>query len=301
MGLVRMLKTLGAVRHLSTGGSLRQAVSDLSVPVPWGIIRGKVWGPDHGRPVLCLHGWSDNCGSFDTLIPQLPKEWSRVVQALQWKRFSIIGHSMGGNVAAMFCAAYPEMVESFVLLDSLGFFPLEAEKMPGILRKGIDEMIEFEKSNGVRKEKVYTYEKAVERLMAANPSLSEKSARILLERGSSEVEGGVMFNRDYRINLTNIVRISLEQSLELQSRIQARIMLLLSDNGLYQQYRELLMTNKILKSFTDRGARVVNVAGDHHVHLNRPEVVAKIISDFLQEEALAHSSGPDVSTDMAKL
>ncbi|KAJ8263967.1 hypothetical protein GJAV_G00143610 [Gymnothorax javanicus] len=187
------------------------------------------------------------------MLPYYVVDVSRVVQALQWKRFSIIGHSMGGIVGAMFCAAYPEMVESFVLLDSLGFFPLEAEKISGILRKGIDEIIEFEKSNGTRKEKVYTYEKAMERLMAANPSLSEKSARILLERGSSEVEGGVMFNRDYRINLTNIVRISLEQALELQTSIRARSMFLLSDNGLYQQYRELLMTNKILKSFTDRG------------------------------------------------
>lgn len=48
-------------------------VSELSVPVPWGEIRGRVWGPDHGRPVLCLHGWADNCGTFNTLIPLLPK------------------------------------------------------------------------------------------------------------------------------------------------------------------------------------------------------------------------------------
>lgn len=48
-------------------------VSELRVPVPWGEIRGQVWGPDHGKPVLCLHGWSDNSGSFNTLIPLLPK------------------------------------------------------------------------------------------------------------------------------------------------------------------------------------------------------------------------------------
>lgn len=49
------------------------SVSELSVPVPWGEIRGKIWGPDHGHPVLCVHGWADNCGSFNTLIPLLPK------------------------------------------------------------------------------------------------------------------------------------------------------------------------------------------------------------------------------------
>lgn len=41
--------------------------------VPWGEIKGKAWGPERGRPVLCLHGWADNCGTFNTLIPLLPK------------------------------------------------------------------------------------------------------------------------------------------------------------------------------------------------------------------------------------
>lgn len=57
-------------------------LSELSIPVPWGQLRGRVWGPDDGRPVLCLHGWSDNCGTFNTLIPLLPKgepSWSHTV------------------------------------------------------------------------------------------------------------------------------------------------------------------------------------------------------------------------------
>lgn len=32
----------------------------------------KVWGPDDGLPVLALHGWQDNAGSFDTLAHLLP-------------------------------------------------------------------------------------------------------------------------------------------------------------------------------------------------------------------------------------
>ncbi len=32
----------------------------------------KVWGPDNGFPMLALHGWQDNAGSFDTLAPLLP-------------------------------------------------------------------------------------------------------------------------------------------------------------------------------------------------------------------------------------
>lgn len=37
------------------------------------VLKAKVWGPPDGLPVFALHGWLDNAGSFDTLIPLLPK------------------------------------------------------------------------------------------------------------------------------------------------------------------------------------------------------------------------------------
>ncbi|CDQ91093.1 unnamed protein product [Oncorhynchus mykiss] len=69
----KIMQTLKGVRHLMTSATMKQAVSEFNMPVPWGEIRGKVWGPDNGRPILCLHGWADNCGTFNTLIPLLPK------------------------------------------------------------------------------------------------------------------------------------------------------------------------------------------------------------------------------------
>lgn len=34
--------------------------------------------------------------------------------------------------------------------------------------------------------------------------------------------------------------------------------------------------------------KVVTVPGDHHVHLNNPEVIAPLVSDFLQSQVLLH-------------
>ncbi|KAM4604460.1 serine hydrolase-like protein isoform 2-T2 [Polymixia lowei] len=291
------MQTLKGVRHLVTSATVKQAVSDLIVPVPWGEMRGKVWGPDHGRPVLCLHGWADNCGSFNTLVPLLPK-------ALQWTRFSIIGHSMGGNIAGLFSALYPEMVDAVVLLDSYGFLPTDPKELPKVMRQGIEDLIKFEKKKEDKKERVYTYEKAFERLLAANPALSEQSVHILLERGLTQVEGGVVFSRDFRINLKNIVRISMEQSLEMQSRIQARLLVLLADEGfdkIFAEPDQKKFTSTLLQGYRDRNGVVVTVPGDHHVHLNCPETVAPFISDFLQTRDPSRSSSDAEGTQTAKL
>ncbi|XP_042341851.1 serine hydrolase-like protein [Plectropomus leopardus] len=315
-----LLQTLRGVRQCATSTTMAQQVSELSVPVPWGEIRGRVWGPDHGRPVLCLHGWADNCGAFNTLIPLLPNECRyvaldlaghgrsshrppgdfysfpsyvadvrRVVDALQLKKFSIIGHSMGGDIAGMFSALYPEMVEALVILDAYGFLPTDSKELSKVMRQGMDEMLQFEKKTE-EKQRVYTYEKAAERLLAANPTLSEQSVHILLERGLVQVEGGFVFSRDLRVNFKYILRNSLEQSLEMQSKIQASVLVVLAENGLDRMFSEpsqRKFSPTLLQHLQDRNHTVAKVAGDHHVHLDKPEVVAPLVSDFLRTKVLS--------------
>ncbi|XP_069386345.1 serine hydrolase-like protein isoform X2 [Paralichthys olivaceus] len=298
-------------------------VSELSIPVPWGVIRGKVWGPDQGRPVLCLHGWADNCGTFNSLIPLLPKECRylavdlaghghsshlppgvfysvlaymadvlRVAGALKLRKFSMIGHSMGADIAGMFAALYPEMVDALVFLDSYGFLPTDSKEMYKVLRQATEETIQFEKKTEEKK-RVYTYEEAVKRLLAANPTLSEQSAHILLERSLEQVERGFVFSRDLRVNFKNIHRFTLEQSLEMQSRIQASVLVILAQGGVERRFSEpaqMKFTSTLLQNFRDRNHKVVTVPGDHHVHLNNPEVIAPFVTNILQTKALSLST-----------
>ncbi|XP_074538544.1 serine hydrolase-like protein [Halichoeres trimaculatus] len=300
---------------------MNKEVSDLSIPVPWGQIRGRVWGPDHGYPVLCLHGWADNCGSFNTLIPQLPTECryvavdlaghglsshrppgvfyssvayiadvTRVAMALQLKKFSIIAHSMGGDIAAMFSALYPEMVEALILLDTYGFLPTDSAKISEVMRQGIDSVLQFENKTE-EKPRIYTYEKAAERLTAANPSLCDQSVHILLERGLTPVEGGFVFSRDLRVNFKNVMRTSLEQNLVMLSKIQASVLLILAGGGSDKMLSESAQekyTSTLRQHFQDRNHSVVTVPGDHHVHLNKPEAVAPFVCDFLKSKVLSH-------------
>ncbi|XP_055364573.1 serine hydrolase-like protein isoform X4 [Betta splendens] len=261
----------------------RMCVSELRVPVPWGEIRGRVWGPDHGRPVLCLHGWADNCGSFNTLIPLLPR-------ALQLRSFSIMGHSMGADVAEMFSALYPEMVDALILLDSYGIYPTDMKEFFTVLKEGMDKMLQFEKRSTNRS--VYTFEEAVQRLLAANPALSLPSARCLLERGLDAAEGGFVFSRDPRVNFRNILGLSLEDSLDMHSSIQAPVLAVLAEDGFCKLFSDPSLeefTSALHQSSRDKNHTMVTVPGDHHVHLNNPHAVAPFVTDFLRTRVLSQS------------
>lgn len=46
---------------------------EVTFDVPWGFVAGKWYGDRNKQPVLAFHGWQDNAGTFDRLIPLLPK------------------------------------------------------------------------------------------------------------------------------------------------------------------------------------------------------------------------------------
>lgn len=292
----------------------QQAVSEISFPLQWGVIRGRVWGPDNGYPVLCLHGWADNCGSFNTLIPLLPKECRyvaidlaghglsshrppgvyfafstyiadihKVIHYLNWTKFSIIGHSLGGHIAGMFSALYPMMVDAIILLDAAGFVPREAADIYKSRSDAVHKMLQYERKTDL-KPRVYTYEKAMERLLAANPTLSEQSVRILLERGLTAVDGGFVFSRDLRLNLDAVVQCTEEESFQLVKRIRPCGLIVLADKGILIRFnlKHQQRLSRLFQGHRDRNHKVVTVPGDHHVHLNNPECVAPHISEFLQ-------------------
>ncbi|XP_068096336.1 serine hydrolase-like protein 2 isoform X2 [Hyperolius riggenbachi] len=190
-------------------------LKELQFKVPWGHLAAKAWGSHDGCPILCLHGWLDNANTFDRLIPLLPKEYHyvaldfsghgrsshlpqgmryqhldyvtdihRVVTALGWRKFSILGHSMGGVVGGLFASVFPDTVQHLVLLDSYGFFPIPSDLLMSHLKRAI---LHYSRLNDANTAKVYTPEGALQRLLDGNPSLNTDTAKVLLQRGTKPV------------------------------------------------------------------------------------------------------------------
>ncbi|XP_047596708.1 serine hydrolase-like protein 2 isoform X1 [Lutra lutra] len=300
----------------------RGMLSELKLAVPWGHIAAKVWGSQQAPPVLCLHGWLDNANSFDRLIPLLPKDFyyvamdfgghglsshyspglpyyqesfvseiRRVVAALKWKHFSILGHSFGGAVGGTFSSIFPEMVNKLILLDTWPFAldPKGIECVPTYRRGAMEHVLQVEASQKPRQ--VVSPEDMLQRFLKNNSHLSEENARLLLQRGTTKVATGLMLNRDRRIALPEhgMDFVSKEQFVHFAKQLRAHVLLIKAMQGYYNVRRENDTDRNIITFVTDTLKLVLKeryqyteVPGGHYVHLNQPENVAGIISAFLQ-------------------
>lgn len=299
-------------------------LSELKLAVPWGHIAVKVWGSQKNSPVLCLHGWLDNANSFDRLIPLLPQGFHyvamdfgghglsshynpgfpyynqsfvsdvrRVATAFKWTRFSILGHSFGGLVGSTFACTFPEMVDKLMLLDTSPF-ALDFNESENILtykRRNIEHMLKMEASQ--KSPRVSSPEELLQGFLANNTHLSKECGELLLQRGTTKVDTGLVLNRDRRISLPeNVIDfVSKEMFAYYTSSLQANVLLIKATQGYFDVRREnddkkepLLFMLDALRTILKERFQYVEVPGNHYVHMNEPHLVAGFISSFLQSQ-----------------
>ena len=281
---------------------------EIVLPGAQGPLAAKRWNGGE-LPVLALHGWLDNAGSFDGLAPLLTGcdvvcldfpghglsyhrpagtpyhfvDWVPEVfaaaDALGWDRFSLIGHSMGAGVATLAAGTFPQRVSSLVLIEGLGPFTHPDEESPAQLAKSLL----FKPSN----KRLYysTREKAVERL--AFRELEPHSAQALAERALREDENGWYFHYAQEVRAPSRQRLSEAQVRAFLEKIACPTLLILGKNGL-----------KAPPSYSGREQAVSNLKtitlqGKHHLHLDTPELPAPTILAHLQG---AGSSARDPKT-----
>lgn len=266
-------------------------------------LAGLQFGAADQMPTLALHGWLDNANSFRPLAPFLeascslfaldwpghgqsghrpPHHFSPfldylgdllgLLTAQGWERVDLIGHSMGGAAATLFAATFPERVRRLVLIEAIGPLALPAERFVPQLRRALEARLTFRD-----KRRVYaTLDEPVRARMQAN-ALSEPAARLLMERGTRTVAGGYHFTTDPRELLPSLSRGTEEQMLGALAQVQAPTLVILADPA--TPYLSGPLAEARLAAL--RPAAIHRLAGNHHLHMEHPEVVGPLIAGFL--------------------
>ncbi|GLV42826.1 kraken [Carabus blaptoides fortunei] len=290
---------------------------EITIPVPWGHISGKWWGTKSVQPVIAIHGWQDNAGTFDNLAPLLARDipilsidlpghglsshyptgqyyyifWDgivvlrRIVKHFKWDKISIMGHSLGGAIAFMYAAAYPNAVDRYVSIDIASPAVRDPKEMVASIGQNLDRFLKFE-TLAEENMPCYEYNEMIDLVHDAyHGSTTRQACEVLMKRGMrpASTGKGYSFTRDMRLKVSSLAYATLEQVLQLASRITCNVMNIRANPGMKWTIPEHydLVLDEITKSASRMERHVV--PGMHHLHLNNAESVAPIIRKFLLE------------------
>ena len=252
------------------------------------------WG-EPGRPALAfLHGGSAHAHWFDAVVPALGEryhvisldqrghgasQWAPrpayatedfasdllgVIDALGWRRMTLIGHSMGGHNAMAFAAWHPERMERLVVIDSRPAIP--ADRLQTMHRRGDRGPMRHE-----------TLESAIRsfRLLPRETVADPRLLAHLAREGITERDGRFLYRFDPACN----GRRRPTDAWTLLDRIAAPTLLV---RGEHSPILPREMAADMLARL--RHARLVEIPGTyHHLVLDAPLAFAKVLEEFLSE------------------
>ncbi|XP_059610525.1 probable serine hydrolase [Phlebotomus argentipes] len=290
--------------------------TEVKIKVPWGHVAGKWWGPSDVRPILLIHGWLDNAGTFDTLIPLLPKDhvsylaidlpghglsshipegmtyshydyvWliHRIRKIYEWDKISLIGHSLGGVVTFLYTGIFSKYVDMLITLDGMKPYT-SAELITNVLKNGIARnTTEVINHLSPKSQPAYSKHELTERMQASSyNSLEPKDCEYLFIRGikKSPVHPDKYFLRsDARVKVIHMISFSEENSLDIAREVRCPVLRITAD---IKRKNSQSSADELIEALKKNNKQVEHcvVSGKHHVHLSQPDKISGIITDFI--------------------
>lgn len=270
----------------------------------------RVWGDARRPKLFMLHGWMDVSASFQFLVDALGPDWQ--VIAPDWRGYglsgwgpadsywfpdymgdldrllahfepdravTLIGHSMGGNIASMYAGVRPERVSGLINLEGFGMSRSEPSKAPARYAKWLAQLAD---KPGFRD--YADFAELAARMRTNNPRLSDERALYLAQHwGRQNAAGRVELRSDPAHKLINPVSYQLEEAMACWRNVAAPVLWI---DGAESRTMERMRINagdhEARKAcFRRLSAHTISDAG-HMLHHDQPERLAALILDFLR-------------------
>lgn len=275
---------------------------ELQARLPQLRLSALAWGEPDAPPLLALHGWLDNAGSYAYLAPRLAADWRVIalelpghghsdhlpagmpyhfvdyvravldaMEALGLARCHLLGHSLGAGIASMLAAAQPQRIDRLLLIEGLG--PI-ADDGQHTLRHYREAMASTATGRSLRA--FPSVDMAISARTLAS-GLPAEQARPIVERGLRHTDQGWYWRSDARVNRSSPIRVAETQVRALLRGIEAPTALLLAQ----PDTPYLPGTRMQARAECVPQIAVSHLAGGHHLHLEHADAVAAWVKRHL--------------------
>jgi len=186
----------------------------------------------------------------------------------------LLGHSMGGSIASLITATFPELVKRLVLVEGLG--PAGDPGNP--VDRVVQWITQVEERRRTPPRPMPSRAVAEARLRQSNPRMPATLAALLAEKGTNPVDHGFVWSFDPLHRTRSPLPFVLEQFREFLRRISNPALVVL---GADSDFRHTIEHDERAKEI--RNAQIIEIAqAGHMIHQDQPARLAQEIAKFLQ-------------------
>ncbi|WP_139326815.1 alpha/beta fold hydrolase [Shewanella sp. UCD-KL21] len=280
-------------------------------------LSAKRYGCKNKPILLALHGWLDNADSFEPLATALhsqgilsqyqllaidwpghgnsqhrpgsyPLHWLDYIYDLDElinhvspsTPINILGHSLGGIIAAAYNACFAHKVDKLILIEALA--PLY-EKPTHAQKRLINSFQQHNRFNGAKSstanlatvKQSFTLDRAVNARHQLT-GLDKVWCELIIKRNVEIKHQQLCWKSDPRLKLDSPYRLTFEQVDALMSISDTQCLLILGEQG----FKQLKLALPQALSWFSRLSHI-QIEGDHHLHMGSAKLVADKIRTFI--------------------
>ena len=266
------------------------------------------WPGSDPEPVFLLHGWMDTGDTFQFLVDALPDRYTFV--APDWRGFgrsawpadgywfadyyadlealldhfapglavTLVGHSMGGNIASLYAGIRPGRVRRVVCIEGFGLSRTTPGQAPGRYREWLDQVREPPKFA-----RFPSLQSFAHLLARRNPRLTPQRAAFIAAAWAEQLpDGSVQVRSDPAHKRVNPVLYRREEAEACWREVAAPVLYVIAEQSDFLPRLGADGQPENMARLIRRLEPCVIADASHMVHHERPGELAQAIAAFLE-------------------